>query len=355
MTYVEYSEARTAASAISFDVHFFISSSSHTVICKADRVEVTHPPTCRSSGWGFKRLSEHRVQFLGIAVFKLPPARPHVLLHVGWVGGPRNRKDDLLPREPSQRGLAARLPVLLSDLADLVVGSEPPMAEGEVSEYGDAVRFAIREDVSLHASVDQAVVRLHRGELRLWQRRVRLLGLLKTEVAYTDMADLAGAHELLHRPHRFRDGHPPVGPVNLVEVDVGGTEPPQALLQRLDYLVPVEVDGQHLCCQEDVLPLRLHKRPGDEGFRAVDLGSVHQRHAARQPRLDCLDLRRSPSPPAHECSRYPSGVVVCSHPDLGHLPAGLPEVLEDQLQAAFNAIIYILRMRKTGPAGVRSR
>ena len=62
--------------------------------------------------------------------------------------------------------------------------------------------------------------------------RQRLHEVPAGEVRRADVANLAGAHEVIERAEHFLDRGQGVEPVQLEEIDVIGAEPPQALVDR---------------------------------------------------------------------------------------------------------------------------
>ena len=84
----------------------------------------------------------------------------------------------------------------------------------------------------LGIAVEQVVLVLHADEAgrAVLHRRRRLLELGHVEVRAADLAYLPLGHQLAQRAQRLGDGRLRIGVVELVEVDVVGAQPAQALL-----------------------------------------------------------------------------------------------------------------------------
>ena len=92
-----------------------------------------------------------------------------------------------------------------------------------------------RNHLALELAADQRVVRLRAPEALeplLARDRQRLHQLPRGQVRAADVADLAGAHEIVERAQRVLDVRQRIEAMDLIEVDVVGAEPPQARFDR---------------------------------------------------------------------------------------------------------------------------
>src|SRR5262249_24867015 len=111
---------------------------------------------------------------------------------------------------------------------EFAVGPHPsgqePAAECAVAKGRDVILSAIGEDVGLDPALEQIIGRLHHVQRR---NAAEALHLPSREIADTDGADFALLEQSVHRLRGLLDGHPGVGPVNLVDIDVIGAKAAQ--------------------------------------------------------------------------------------------------------------------------------
>ena len=100
-------------------------------------------------------------------------------------------------------------------------------AQRAVAECRDLVFAAIRQQVGLDAAFEQVVGRLQHMQGR---DTTELFHLFDREIAHPDGADLSLDEQCEHRLGGFLHRHQGIGPVDLVDVDVIGAQPPQRIL-----------------------------------------------------------------------------------------------------------------------------
>ena len=175
-----------------------------------------------------------------------------------------------------------------------VLAGEQAAVQGEERQQAQAEALARRDDLVLDASIEQAVLVLRAdepGQVGGPRRPVRVRDLPAGEVGVAQVADLAGADQVVQRGQRLVDRGARVGLVHLVEVDVVGPQPAQRRLEGADHVPPgaagvevvavqaahvhAELGGQHhlvaaaLECGAEALL-------GAAVWGAVDVGGVEQ-------------------------------------------------------------------------------
>ena len=139
---------------------------------------------------------------------------------------------------------------------------------------------------------------------------------------------LPGFHQIVERAQRLLDRRCRIGPVQLIEIDPVGLEPPQAGLDRLHDIAPrrasqlagivhrqAEFGRQH-----DVLAPRPEHLSQDllgAAFVAVDIGGVDQRDA---------EIERLIDHPARVLQIDPAAEIIGAKTDEGNLGAGMTEL-----------------------------
>src|ERR1700690_1225759 len=98
-----------------------------------------------------------------------------------------------------------------------------------------------RQDIAFDLAPEQIEMVLARDrpdEVLAARRPLALDDLPRREVAVSDVADLAGSHEVIERPQRLVDWRRGVREVDLVEIDHVGFEAAQAALDGLAQPAP---------------------------------------------------------------------------------------------------------------------
>src|SRR5262249_48626454 len=161
------------------------------------------------------------------------------------------------------------------------------VGERPVRHDADAVRLAIREDLALHAAVEQVPAVLRHVDSPHAHAGLDLPG---AEVRDTDEAGLSLPDDVLEGAHRLLEGRNVVGPVDEVDVDAVGSEMLQALLDaghatraaRVTEVRLVAVSDAELRDDDRLAPPppeRASERPL-RGAQPVPLGGVEAGDAA---------------------------------------------------------------------------
>ena len=141
----------------------------------------------------------------------------------------------LVDRELALQPARFRQRLAAADLA-----GEAAPAERAPDHRADLLVERERHQLPLVVAADERVVRLVRDVAReavLLRDGQRLHQVPAGEVRAADVADLAGAHQIVERAERFLDRRQRVEAVQLVEVDVVGAEAAQARLDRAGQVV----------------------------------------------------------------------------------------------------------------------
>ena len=158
---------------------------------------------------------------------------------------------------------------------------EPAPAERTPDDRAHLLIEGQRHQLPFVIAADQRVIGLVgdvAGQAVLFRNRQRLHQVPAGEVRAADVADLAGAHQIVERAQHLLDGRQGVEAVQLIEVDVVGAQPPQAGLDGPNQVMARRADV--------VGPRAGAKRPlgGDDHLIAAALDRLAQDllgHAAR--------------------------------------------------------------------------
>ncbi len=142
-----------------------------------------------------------------------------------------------------------------------------------------------------------------------------LLDLREAEVRHADVARLALPHDVVKRAHRLVERRIRIGPVHEIDVDMVGTQPPQALVDRGEDARPAAVAAvRHLLVadaefgRDDDIVSAAAERSRQRLFgyaHAVGLGRVEAGDAAvDRPRDRSAGTR--PRRCGHRCRRSPN-------------------------------------------------
>ena len=125
-------------------------------------------------------------------------------------------------------------------LAAADLAGQPAPAQRAPDDRADLLVERQRHQLPFVVAADQRVVRLMgdiAGQAVFLRDRQRLHQVPAGEVRAADVADLAGAHQVVQRAEHFLDRRRRVEGVQLIEVDVVGAQPPQAPLDGADQVV----------------------------------------------------------------------------------------------------------------------
>ena len=231
----------------------------------------------------------------------------------------------LAPGQPA----ACRYRLALPDLA-----SQQAVGERKVRQHADAEVPGRGDDIRLGRTLEQRPVILGGDErgVAVPRRQVRRVGQPPAgEVRVAHVPDLALGHQFVQRCDRFLDRGHRVRGVQLVQVDVVGTQPAQRLGHRAPDVgasalradgrpVPhvgvlvAELGGQH-----DLVAARaedLAERPLRTSAAAISVRGVEQRDAGIDGRVHHL------ARPVHV---EPAAEVVAAQPDHRHQQPGCSE------------------------------
>src|SRR2546427_6833319 len=195
-----------------------------------------------------------------------------------------------VPREvlPLEARVVAA-PVVRGEVLEAVdLPGEEPAPERAVGHEADPELAARRQDLVLGVARPQRILGLQRADrvhgVRAAQRRRRRLG--EPQVAH-----LARAHELLHRPDRFLYGDGAVHAMLVVQIDVLHAQPLEGGIARLAHVLRPPVDAQPSAVRaayvaelrsEDHPVAAAPDRPAHQllvGERAVHVRGVEKRDA----------------------------------------------------------------------------
>ena len=113
--------------------------------------------------------------------------------------------------------------------------AQEPAGKREVRQQAHAVCRNSRDQLPLDIALQQIVLVLggdERREPMPMRGPLRLVDLRGVQVLAPDMADLALPHEVVERAQGLLHGRGRIRPVQLVEIDPIGAQPPQAFFDR---------------------------------------------------------------------------------------------------------------------------
>ena len=141
--------------------------------------------------------------------------------------------------------LALQAAGLRQRLAAADLAGEPAPAERAPDDRADLLVERQRHQLPFVVAADQRIIGLMgdvAGQAVLLRDGQRLHQVPAGEVRAADVADLAGAHQVVERAQHLLDRRQGVEAVQLIEVDVVGAQPPQARLDRPDQVIARRAD-----------------------------------------------------------------------------------------------------------------
>jgi hypothetical protein len=182
------------------------------------------------------------------------------------------------------------------------VAGQHAAGQRAVRQHGDALVGAQRDHLTLLLPVEQVVMVLHRAETGPAVAFGHMLGLgelPREHAAGADVAGLARLHHLVQRGHGLLDRRLVVPPVDLVQVDVIGAEPPQRRVDRGEHMLAgqapvvgalthreVHLGGQHVVVPPGEEPAQQVSRDLLAHAVRIGVGRVEEGDAALDGRLD---------------------------------------------------------------------
>src|SRR5262249_16115516 len=129
---------------------------------------------------------------------------------------------------------------------------EKAAAQGTVGDKADAERLAKRQDFALHVARPQRIFDLQGGER---MHRMRPPDGRRPGLANAEKAHLALADKLAHRADRVLDRNGRIHPMDVIEIDDVGLEPPEALLAGFAHILRPAVREAGIAEQPEIAKL----------------------------------------------------------------------------------------------------
>ena len=179
------------------------------------------------------------------------------------------------------RGTARQIPAQAARLGQRAVG-----------HHGHALLLHPGQQIKLHTPAAQMIQHLIGGAPAAAGHFHQLVHVQRVKVGNAPGPDASLRLQLLHALHRLGQGHR-APPVQQVQVQIIGAQPPQRVFAAQKNAAPVRVKGVHLGDQIQRGPVHAPDGAADQMLRcalAVHFGGVDQVHACLHARLQRLAL-----------------------------------------------------------------